>query len=372
LQVLRHEDLTQGGRICNVGHQRWNDPSTGWMCKACSAFTGGDFYTPAQAASVLYPVYACSLRKTCNRSPGAGLVVEFEPAKSVSYGPSEDRVCTACRTACPATQRISAECADRLDTQCTPCATKCGMNQYLSAAVCDGTTRTDTVLLGCLPCQTVTDCVPGVTYHPGNCTGAERSQTVCSVCLSRLCSAGFYSGGCGGFTPTQCLPYTVCRNGTFLLGAGEANDGVCQPCRNCSLVGRAVETACGGQRNTGCGGDRCNATSGCDETNNTKRYCNYLEDTGTGSLCGVCPVRLFFCLLGALLGGKTGRLTHDVCGSSGTMRTARSASSAPRGGRACERATWRAKGSARLGRVRCATWGWDSPTAREGCVAWER
>jgi hypothetical protein len=226
------------------------------------------------------------------------LVVEFEPAPS-SYGLSQDRTCTACKTKCLGGQRITAECADRLDTQCKPCATQCGMNQYLSGAVCDGTTRDDTVLLGCLPCQTVTDCVPGVTYHPGNCTGAETAQKVCSVCQSRLCSAGFYSGGCGGFKETQCLPYTVCKNGTFLLGAGEANDGVCQPCRNCSLLGRAVETQCGGQRNTGCGGDRCNATSGCDETNNTKRYCNYLEDTGTGSLCGVCPVRLpFFVLCG--------------------------------------------------------------------------
>lgn len=280
------------GRICNVGYQRWalEAPSSGWICKACSAFTGGDYYTPAQ--SVPYPVYTCTLRKTCNRNPGAG-VLEFEPAPS-AYGLSQDRTCTACKTVCPGGQRISAECADRADLQCTPCAKQCGMNQYLSGAVCDGTTRTDTVLAGCLPCQTVTDCVPGVTYHPGNCTGAETAQKVCSVCQSRLCSAGFYSGGCGGFSPTQCLPYTVCKNGTFLLGAGEANDGVCQPCRNCSLLGRAVETACGGQRNTGCGGDRCNVTSGCDETNNTKRYCNYLEDTGTGSLCGLCPVRLPF------------------------------------------------------------------------------
>ena len=283
--------VSVAGRICNIGYQRYNDITKGFICKPCSDF--GDYYTPAQATSVLYPVYTCTLRKACNRNPGAG-AAEFEPVRQAAYGPSEDRVCTACKTACLSTQRITAECADRADLQCTGCAIKCGMNQYLSTAVCDGTTTTDTVLAGCLPCQTVTDCRPGVTYHPGNCTGAETAQKLCSVCQSKVCNAGHYSGGCGGFSPTQCIPYTDCGPGRFLLGAGESNDGVCQACRDCGALGRAVATVCGGQRNTGCAGDSCNATSGCDSTNNTMRYCNYLEDTGKGPLCGVCPVRLFF------------------------------------------------------------------------------
>lgn len=268
-------------RICNIGYQKYDYLSQGFQCRPCSAF--GDYYTPAVTGA--FPIYTCTPRTTCKST-------EFEPA-GLTYTGAQDRTCTACRTVCPAGQRITAACSARADLQCTPCATQCGMNQYLSGATCDGTTWDDTVLRGCLPCQTVTDCKPGVTYHPGNCTGTEISQKLCVLCQRIQCNAGYWSGGCGGFSPTQCIKYTTCPAGQYLSGTGESNDGVCQACRDCAAIGRAVATPCGGQRNTGCSGDSCNATSGCDSTNNTMRYCNYVEDTGQGALCGVCPVSPF-------------------------------------------------------------------------------
>lgn len=227
-------------------------------------------------------MYTCTARKACKPT-------EFEPT-GVSYTNVQDRTCTTCRTKCSTGQRITAACSARADLQCSPCATQCGADQYLSGATCDGTTTWDTVLQRCLACQTVTDCKAGVTYHPGRCTGAETSQKICVPCQGIQCNAGYWSGGCGGYLPTRCIQYSVCPTGQFLIGAGESNDGTCQQCRDCVAIGRTVATACGGQRNTGCSGDLCNAMQGCDSTNNTMRFCNYLEDLGGGAMCGVCPV----------------------------------------------------------------------------------
>ena len=162
---------------------------------------------------------------------------------------------------------------------------------------CDGTTLVDTVLAGCAACKTVQDCEPGRTYLSKACDGSDLAINTCVVCGSKDCSAGFYSGGCGGLQPTQCLALTQCPAGKFLNKWSSTNDGECETCRNCVAEGKREAVACSALNNAGCGGEPCDASGRCSSGVNTARFCSFRENASL-PVCGVCPVRLVVRVLG--------------------------------------------------------------------------
>lgn len=216
---------------------------------------------------------------------------------------TRDRVCTRCRATCnqTASEYKSKACTTTSDLQCSACVTKCPAGMYMNPGKtrCDGTTSVDTVLGGCSACLTVASCEPGQTYLSKECDGTDLAINTCNVCGSRACDDGFYSGGCGGLQPTQCLTLTRCPEGQFLNQWSATNDGKCQACRNCTAEGKRVVAQCTQRQNTGCGGEPCDEGGRCASTANTARFCSHI-DTYNASIpvCGVCPVRVFcvFCV----------------------------------------------------------------------------
>lgn len=306
-------DVRLLGRSCNAGFQR--------VGSACVSCVPGVEYRVSETlveGGVQTPCQTC---RACTEGQ------DYETSACL---PWQNRVCSACRITCNTTlsERITGKCTVKADLQCAACAKQCLPGQYLNpgSTKCSGTTTQDTVLEGCGTCLKVSDCEPGKSYLSGNCSGTETKSNQCVVCQSLGCAFPSYSGGCGGYSPTQCLPLTRCPAGEFLNTWGETNDGVCQKCRNCTAIGLKTVTPCTSYQNAGCGGDACNATTNCVSTNNTIHYCDYLENVARPS-CGICPVRVFGCFLCAFL------LLTCVCVvcSWGTNRTASSAWSAPRG-----------------------------------------
>lgn len=259
---------------CNAGYRKHveNGLST---CASCSS---GD-YRAAETlteSSVPTPCRPCSV---CGN----------EEYQSTACTTTQNRRCVACKSKCGAGQRITAACSALADMQCVACQTRCPAQKYLSGQTCPGTTTNDVVVDSCLPCKTVDQCPEG-TFLSGDCVGSETMSNECRVCSKIACGTGFYSGGCGGYSDTRCIPYRTCQAGEFLNLWGASNDGVCQTCRNCAAFGLQTVTACSRYKNAGCGGEPCNETAGCLSTANVIHYCDYL-DNPLRPTCGICPVR---------------------------------------------------------------------------------
>jgi hypothetical protein len=232
----------------------------------------------------------CKACQSC--SPGS----TFETGACV---PWKDRVCAGCTGGCGAGQRIVRDCNTTADTACAPCVTGCAAGQYRSTLeTCSGTSKVDAVLASCARCLVVGDCTPGVSFLLSNCTGAETQINVCRGCSQLSCAEGFYSGGCGGYRDTTCLPRPTCSAGQFLLGASEIVAGACVPCRSCAAAGLAQVAACGLDKDARCGGQACNFTVGCTTAQAGDAgayYCDVLPGAGSSAKgqCGVCPVSEF-------------------------------------------------------------------------------
>lgn len=267
-----------GGRACNAGYVRVGD--------ACAQCAAGDF----RAAETLTEGQAQTPCATCSAC------VAGETYETRACTTTRNRVCSACSATCDqeASEYISAGCTPTQDIQCTPCVTKCPAGTYMNPGKtrCDGTTVVDTVAGGCSACRVIGDCEPGRSYLSNECDGTDLAINTCVVCEGRTCPAGFYSGGCGGLQPTQCLPLTVCGAGRFLTQWSAINDGVCQTCRDCVGEGKYVVTPCTALQNAGCGGEPCDAAGRCASTNTTARFCSYMGGV-LMPVCGVCPVSWF-------------------------------------------------------------------------------
>ncbi len=323
------------GRSCNAGYDR----SSSGLCVQCPA---GNFRLLPQPVAEGATLTKCAGCTSCQDG------VNYETTTCTS---TQDRVCSTCRASCGAGNRIQTRCTVTSNTVCVPCATKCPAGKYLTDDVCGGSTTNDVVLDNCLACLTESDCAPGRTFLNGLCDGTGKAKNACQGCTPKTCNSGYYSGGCGGLSDTQCLPYRMCKAGEYLSGASGTTDGQCVPCSaSCSVLGLTTVASCSRFADTVCGGDMCGAGKPCI---GSRRFCDYLATPEQPS-CGSCPVRerercVFFpcgIIPVADLGGAR---------RTGTARTATSAWSARRERHATRQGRWRAWASARAASDRGAT-----------------
>lgn len=326
------------GRACSLGYV-----FNGTTCIQCANHTYGELGPDYWAEGYVSTCTPCTL---CEQW-------QYE-SEQCRY--NQNRVCTTCRTRCNTGEYIVAPCNSTANMQCRPCVTRCPRDKYLSGTQCDGTSASDTVLAACQPCIGPEACQAGTQYLPSNCSGTERAPNTCAICSAPTCSFDTYRGGCGGYRDTQCLPYSTCPAGSYLSGKQRDRDGVCQPCRNCTLDGLPTIVACSRYENTVCGGTPCNRTQPCASSVDTRMYCDYAQNP-SNPVCGKCPVRALL-----IPPGKGAEIANRRVCRTGTARTANSAWSAPAGRRARGAETWCARASARRAACRRAA----RPGSRRG------
>lgn len=275
------ETDTSVGRACNAGFQR--------LQGACVPCEGGAEFRPAEdipegnASSVCRPCQSCS----------DGQTYEVSPCQ-----PSRDRVCASCTGTCKAGQYVARLCNRTSDTACAACVVNCAAGQYhKTTQTCPGGSgMVDVVLANCDACLKVDACEPGRTFLSGDCAGTETQSNWCQGCSRRTCPDGYYAGGCGGYSDTQCLAHPTCPAAQFLQGASETVAGTCVPCRSCSASGLVQVRPCGRDTDAFCGGQMCHATRGCGTTpQKLAVHCDMLERMDGQGTCGVCPVSYARC-----------------------------------------------------------------------------
>lgn len=220
--------------------------------------------------------------------------------------PAQDLVCSACSTSCNAGYYQTAQCTLKADLQCAACVVNCSSGWYHgNSQACDGTTRTDVVLAGCVACKGPGTCQAGVSYMPdGQCPGTTSTDASCVACTQGVtCPAGFFVTGCNrSNTDFHCQAFTACPLGAqYLYGFGPAQDGVCRPCSpTCDSRGLRLISLCGQYADVVCGGQTCTALRLCDMSLGSQLYCQYFN--ATNGYCLPCPVRpVLRCVLSSSL-----------------------------------------------------------------------
>lgn len=262
-------------RDCNAGFQR--NPG-GTSCVPCGAGT----YREAGGNRVVEtePENTCLTCPTCTNG------VTYQTAACQANRATQ---CAACRTACSAGQFKSRACNPLNDTGCTSCVTSCPVDMRLSLGkTCSGNEAFDQVLAACVNCTRPGTCVSGF-YLNWRCTGSETVSNECRPCSARSCPGDQYAGGCGNFTDTQCISYTICGAGFYLEDESRTRDGVCRPCSSCGDL--PVLVPCTRFNNVICRGDSCGQFTPCPRRTGQNRsgyFCNYGAGAGN-EYCGVCP-----------------------------------------------------------------------------------
>ena len=187
------------------------------------------------------------------------------------YSLAGSSACSACGTACPAGQYVTAPCTQGQALACTSCSTACSAGTYQASACttsqnlqCAGcsscnsgyyqasacTTQANTVCLACsqscpsgqtlmASCSASADIVcrncscPYGYYMISACT--ITANAVCVKC-SCLLSNQYAVGGCSGFQNSVCATCTTCSAGYYAYTAcSPVRDTVCSPCTVCSI-----------------------------------------------------------------------------------------------------------------------------------------
>lgn len=208
---------------------------------------------------------------------------------------TSDRVCTPCSTACSRNFFQSSPCTSTRNLQCTACRTTCFPGFYRQAVTCSGNTNFDAFLAACMPCLSPADCGVG-KYVSRTCPGSDTTPNQCVLCsaipVTGDCSPSQFTGGCVNFTDTRCQNFTRCAPGFYLAGESRNQDGVCQRCTNCTLLGLRTLRNCSIYDDTVCQGGSCNRSVPCSTpvalANRSTAFCDYSLGEAM-AFCGVCP-----------------------------------------------------------------------------------
>ena len=268
-------------RECNAGYIK---SESGTACVLCSA--GVTFRDAARNVQVEGGSNVCWNCQECVN----GSKYQTQPCTVTS-----DRVCTACKTSCAKNFYQSSPCVPTRDLQCTGCKTACRAGFYKQAVTCPGTTNYDIFFASCKPCLTPADCGTG-KYVSSTCPGTSTTPNQCVLCSiippTGDCLPTQYRGGCVNYTNTRCLSFTTCPAGSYLAGESRTQNGVCQKCTNCTLLGLRTLRACTTFDDAICQGGACNRSVPCAAppalANRSTMFCDYSQGEA-GAFCGVCP-----------------------------------------------------------------------------------
>ena len=227
------------------------------------------------------------LANSCKNCRTCSATIDYETTPCLK---TQNRVCSPCTIQCQGGYYLTT-CTPTSNSACVSCGT-CASGKYIIGA-CSGNEYSNTIT--CVNCSAPSTCVSGLYMPPGQCSGSTGSNSVCAVCKSLACNAGYYQRPCSLNTDTACVPYTQCNAGYTLWNRGLTSDGVCQPCTVCSTYGLATAAACSQYADTLCSGASCSGASPCTNTPDRNFFCNMdlrgaqkvqLTDPG---VCGMCP-----------------------------------------------------------------------------------
>lgn len=266
-------------RDCTTGYIRNSQtPPACVQCESGKYREAKDNVAKEDASNICYSCTSCAAKS----ASVAGTYL----TRACAY--NRDTGCTGCSSSCLKGQYKLYECNVTSDVVCRACATVCPAGKYKSSRTCTGEAFLDEVLQACVDCMVPSQCQPGF-YLNKACDGTESEPNRCVECSTNVCPTGQYRGGCTGYTPTTCLPYTVCPNGYYLSDESDAKDGVCKQCSACT--GLNVMRACTKLDDTVCQGSPCGPTRPCPlltASNRSTYFCNY-EAGREAASCGVCP-----------------------------------------------------------------------------------
>ena len=176
---------------------------------------------------------------------------------------------------CPANTYISTQATASSDRVCSPCKTSCPAGKYLAGATCTGLTLEDTRV-----CTNCSYTCPTGHYLNFQCSGNTTQSNMCQLCTVGNCASGTYRTACNVTADGVCAPCTQCPAGQYNSACNSTYTGRCSPCTVCSPGHDAVR-ACGAFTDTICTNAVCDASTSC-----APLFCNYPVIPVTN-----CPVK---------------------------------------------------------------------------------